>query len=75
MGKGGARHFAKPTTDAGLLLKTLKENVSHVLDMGVYETLSRTGACNPKGLVENADLLYAVIAVDFQSVFRCSLCS
>ena len=64
MGKGGARHFAKPTTDAGLLLKALKDNVSHVLDMGVYETLSRTGACNPKGLVENADLLYAVIAIE-----------
>lgn len=64
MGKGGARHFAKPTTDAGLLMKALKDNVAHVLDMGVYETLSRTGACSPKGLVENADLLYAVVAIE-----------
>lgn len=64
MGKGGARHFAKPTTDAGLILKALKDNIGNVLDMGPYETLSRTGGCNPKGLVENADLLRSLIKIE-----------
>jgi hypothetical protein len=64
MVKGGPRHTAKPTTDSGLLLKALKENVGNVVDMGPYETLSRSGGCNPKGLVENADLLKALVMIE-----------
>lgn len=61
MVKGGARHTSKPSIDAGLLLKALKENIGNVLEMGHYETASRTGGCIPKGLVENAGLLEALV--------------
>ena len=64
MGKGGARHFSKPTTDSGLLLKALREHVSNVVDVGQYETTSRSGGCSPKGLVENADLLKAILKIE-----------
>ena len=64
MGKGGPRHTVKPATDAGLLLKALKHNIAQVIDMGIYEATSRTSACSPKGLVENADLLCALVAIE-----------
>ena len=51
MSKGGARHFAKPTLDPGLVQKALKNNSEIIKDFGVYEHISTTGAVNPAGLL------------------------
>ena len=55
--KGGARHFAKPYVEPSLLMKTLSEYKNEVMDMGPYECVSKTGAINPKGLIQRRFLL------------------
>ena len=55
--RGGARHFAKPYVEPSLLMKTLSEYKKEVMDMGPYECVSKTGAINPKGLVQCRFLL------------------
>ena len=57
MPKGGPKHFAKPALDLGILLKILKNNSETVKNMGLYETVSKTGAVNPKGLLKCKGLL------------------
>ena len=64
MGKGGRRHFPKPSVDAGLCLAALKNNIDQVQDMGPYETLSRTSGCNPQGLIDNIGLLKSLVKLE-----------
>ena len=51
MSKGGARHFAKPSLDPGLIQRVLKNNTEIIKDFGVYEHISTTSAVNPAGLL------------------------
>ena len=64
MGKGGKRHFPKPNLDAGLVLVALKANMDLVVDLGCYETLSRTSACSPQGIVNNLALLRSFLKLE-----------
>ena len=57
MPKGGPKHFAKPAIDLGILLKILKNNSETVKNLGLYETISKTAAVNPKGLLKCKGLL------------------
>ena len=52
MSKGGARHTAKPEVDEGLLVSLFSEQRSLLQHMGSYERISRSQACNPKGLID-----------------------
>ena len=61
--KGGARHFAKPAIDPGVLLKILRNQTDNIKDLGPYETISKTGAVNPKGLLECRSFLQDIIEV------------
>ena len=61
--KGGARHFAKPAIDPGVLLKILRNHTDNIKDLGPYETISKTGAVNPKGLLECRSFLQDIIEV------------
>ena len=55
--RGGARHFAKPYVEPSLLLKTLSDYTQLVMDLGPYESVSKSGAINAKGLVHCRHLL------------------
>ena len=57
MPKEGPKHFAKPAIDLGILLKILKNNSETVKNLGLYETISKTAAVNPKGLLKCKGLL------------------
>ena len=50
VGKGGARHTPKPHIDPGLLLKEISKHSGLIQDLGSYEKISRSQACDPKGL-------------------------
>ena len=50
--KGGARHTTKPQVDTGLLYKVISPHRGLLSNMGLYETISKTQACNPKALVK-----------------------
>ena len=63
MVKGGARNFAKPSVDPGLVLKILKDNAEVVKDLGAYETVSRASAVQPHGLLQVRHLLEDIIEV------------
>ena len=54
--RGGARHFAKPIVDVGLLLTQLTAHKSLVKDFGAYEAISRTGSVDFIGIMHNLDL-------------------
>ena len=51
MGKGGARHFAKPQVDPGILLQILLPLTSLLQNLGPYEGISKSQSVSPKGLV------------------------
>ena len=42
--RGGARHFAKPHVDSGILFTILSAQMDIVADLGAYEVISRTNA-------------------------------
>ena len=64
LGKGGARHFAKPYVDTGLLFKVLEENHHILQNFGSYEHLSKSqGACF-KGLIWTLPLWKGLVALE-----------
>eukprot|EP00438_Fugacium_kawagutii_P029461 Skav209228 [mRNA] locus=scaffold293:121256:122537:- [translate_table: standard] len=63
MSRGGARHFAKPDVDPGVLLRTLRDHAETIKDLGTYETISKAGAVNPKGLLYCKSLLQDIIEI------------
>ena len=64
--RGGARHFAKPYVEPSLLLKTLSDYTQLVMDLGPYESVSKSGAINAKGLVHCRHLLEDLLAFPFR---------
>jgi len=62
--RGGKRHLAKPTADAGLVYKALSANEDFVKDLGAYEVLSRNAGVDYKSLVANIDLIKALVKVE-----------
>ena len=64
VGKGGARHFAKPHVDEGLLLKVLSSNAEIVGSMGAYESVSKSQACNPQGLIRVLPLVKGLLRLE-----------
>ena len=63
MSKGGARHFAKPIVDHGVLYKCLSCHEDLVQDLGTYELVSRNQATDPAGLMEIIALLESLVKV------------
>ncbi|CAJ1433808.1 unnamed protein product [Effrenium voratum] len=63
-GKGGARHFSKPRVDADILFKILSNHSDLLSDLGPYENVSRTQACNPNGLVHVLGLVRALVQAE-----------
>eukprot|EP00435_Cladocopium_sp_Y103_P053550 s2178_g17.t1 len=63
MSKGGARHFAKPAIDPGILLRIFKDHSALISNLGIYETVSKSGAVSPKGLLDCKALLQDIIEV------------
>lgn len=63
MSRGGARHFAKPCIDPGILLRTFKDHANTIKDLGTYETISKSGAVNPQGLLHCKGLLQDIIEI------------
>ena len=63
MGKGGARHYAKPYTDPALLQQVMANHDELLSDLGSYETVSKTGAVEPAGLVRNLALVKGLLTV------------
>ena len=64
MGKGGARHFAKPMVDGGLLYKAFHSHRDVLIDLGDYETLSRNGSPCFEGLIKSAGLIEDVLLLE-----------
>lgn len=62
--RGGSRHHSKPVVDSLLLLHKLHDHHNLVKDLGVYESLSRSGAADPRGLVHNLDLLKGLLEIE-----------
>lgn len=71
--KGWAKHFPKPQVDGGIVLKCLSDNDHLVKDLGTYESLSRSSAVCPQGLVANMSLLRALVRVEKQLRFQPNL--
>ena len=63
-GKGGARHFSKPRVDADILFKILSNHSDLLSDLGPYENVSRTQACNPSGLLHVLGLVRALVQAE-----------
>ena len=63
MSKGGARHFAKPMVDQGVLYKCLSCHEDLVQDLGTYELVSRNQATDPAGLMEIIALLESLVKI------------
>ena len=63
-GKGGARHTSKPQVDPGVLFKCLSLHKELVCNLGPYESISKTQACNPKGLLKNIPLLKGLVQLE-----------
>ena len=52
VGKGGGKHTAKPLVDELLLERALSKHSSLLMNLGLYENISRTQATSPKGLLK-----------------------
>ncbi len=63
-GKGGARHHVKPHVDTGLLLQVFCREHQLLQNMGAYEQISKTQACNPLGLVMLLPLVKGLIELE-----------
>lgn len=63
MSKGGARHFAKPAVDPGIILRIFKNHSALIANLGIYETVSKSGAVSPQGLLDCKALLQDIIEV------------
>ena len=63
MSKGGARHFAKPMVNQGVLYKCLSCHEDLIQDLGTYEMVSRNQATDPGGLMETIALLESLVKV------------
>ena len=64
VGKGGARHFAKPFLDPGILFRILDDHDGLVQSFGAYDIISKNQAIEPHGLVNNLPLLKALVKVE-----------
>lgn len=63
-GKGGARHTSKPQVDPGLLFQCLIQHKDLVCHLGPYESISKTQAANPKGLLKNIPLIKGLVQLE-----------
>ena len=63
-GRGGARHFAKPYVDSGLVYKVLSEHQETLHNLGPYEHCSRANAPDPKGLVKTLPLWKGLLRLE-----------
>ena len=55
--KGGHRHTIKPRLDEGVLMKAIRRHSSLLANLGIYESISKTQSCNPKGLYKLLPLI------------------
>ena len=62
--RGGARHTTKPQVDTGLLYKSICQNKGLLANMGLYESISKTQACNPKALVKVIPLIKGLVELE-----------
>ena len=62
-GRGGARHFAKPFVESGLLYEILSHHEDLIKDFGPYEVITAQGAADPKGLVACLGLLEELMGI------------
>ena len=62
--RGGARHTTKPQVDTGLLYKSICQNKGPLANMGLYESISKTQACNPKALVKVIPLIKGLVELE-----------
>ena len=63
-GKGGARHFAKPSVDVGILKRELDKHKVLLQNLGAYESVSRNQSASPKGLIQVIDLVAGLVALE-----------
>jgi len=62
--RGGARHTTKPQVDTGLLYKAICQHKGLLANMGLYEPISKTQACNPKALVKLMPLIKGLVQLE-----------
>ena len=62
MGKGGARHLAQ--VDIGILVRVLQCHSHLLASLGVYETISRSQACHPAGLMHVLELVKCIVEAE-----------
>lgn len=64
--RGGARHFAKPFVESGLLLNILAKHEDLIRDFRTYESITAQGATDPKGLYLLLDFVEDVLEISPQ---------
>ena len=64
MNKGGYRHTSKPQVDQGLLMKVFDNNSNLLGNMGIYERISRSQGCDPKGLIKLLPLIRGLVELE-----------
>ena len=64
MNKGGYRHTSKPQVDQGLLMKVFSNNSNLLGNMGIYERISRSQGCDPKGLIKLLPLIRGLVELE-----------
>ena len=62
--KGGARHTTKPQLDTGLVYKAISSHRGLLFNMGLYDSISKTRACNPKALVKVIPLIKGLVELE-----------
>ena len=62
--KGGARHFAKPYVDSGLVYSIFKENIDLLQDLKNYECTSKNNSPDAKGLVQTLPLWKGLLRLE-----------
>ena len=63
MSRGGARHFAKPMIETGLIFDIFFRHEDLIRNFGSYETLSTQSAVDPKGLIHNLPLVEDILEI------------
>ena len=62
--KGGPRHTIKPRLDEGVLMKVIRKHSSLLANVGVYENISKSQSCNPKGLYKLLPLIRDLLTLE-----------
>ena len=68
--RGGARHFAKLYVEPSLLIKAERNYTQLEMDLGSYESVSKSGAIHAEGLLHRRHLLEDLLKLSLQVRFQ-----